>query len=226
MWNSFLAGKLDVAGLTSGLQGITDKVPQRHARSQKDRRSHRDRTGHHGGSGPGRKRHGPGPGAVELTFDHVSFMVVFLGLPLAIFLVFVISPFVQACYYAMTDWSGFSPNFNFVGFGNYTKLAQDDIFRRSVLQQHPAGDRRAAASTIVIALHARHRWSRSAAAASGGIRGLRNSGFYRVVSFFPYTVPAIVIGIIWAQIYDPQRTAERHPHRDRAGAVQVVRLAR
>ena len=37
----------------------------------------------------------------------------------------------------------------------------------------------------------------------GSIRGIRGSGFYRVVSFFPYTVPAIVIGLIWAQVYDP-----------------------
>ena len=33
-------------------------------------------------------------------------MLVFLGLPLAIFLVFVVSPFVQAFYYSLTDWSG------------------------------------------------------------------------------------------------------------------------
>jgi N-acetylglucosamine transport system permease protein len=37
----------------------------------------------------------------------------------------------------------------------------------------------------------------------GSIRGIGNSGFYRVVSFFPYTVPAIVIGLIWAQVFDP-----------------------
>ena len=35
------------------------------------------------------------------------------------------------------------------------------------------------------------------------VRGLRYSGFYRVISFFPYTVPAIIIGLIWAQMFDP-----------------------
>nr|WP_238345534.1 sugar ABC transporter permease [Actinopolymorpha cephalotaxi] len=40
---------------------------------------------------------------------------------------------------------------------------------------------------------------------TGTVRGLRNSNIYRVVSFFPYTIPGIVIGIIWAQIYDPAR---------------------
>jgi N-acetylglucosamine transport system permease protein len=38
---------------------------------------------------------------------------------------------------------------------------------------------------------------------SGNVRGLKGASFYRIVSFFPYTVPAIVIGIIWAQVYDP-----------------------
>ena len=37
----------------------------------------------------------------------------------------------------------------------------------------------------------------------GQLRGLRNSSFYRVVSFFPYVIPAIAIGLIWRQMYDP-----------------------
>jgi N-acetylglucosamine transport system permease protein len=37
----------------------------------------------------------------------------------------------------------------------------------------------------------------------GNVRGLRGSSFYRVISFFPYTVPAIIIGLIWARMYDP-----------------------
>ncbi len=39
--------------------------------------------------------------------------------------------------------------------------------------------------------------------ASGAVRGLRNSSFYRVISFFPYTIPAIITGLLWAQMYDP-----------------------
>ena len=68
----------------------------------------------------------------KLTFDKVSFMAVFLGLPLAIYLVFVISPFVQAVYYSMTSWSGFDNNMPFVGLDNYVKLFNDDIFMMSV----------------------------------------------------------------------------------------------
>lgn len=34
------------------------------------------------------------------SFDRISFFVVFLGVPLTIYLVFVISPFLQALYYS------------------------------------------------------------------------------------------------------------------------------
>src|SRR6266704_5577806 len=64
--------------------------------------------------------------------DRLSFMAVFLGLPLAIYLIFVIYPFGQALYYSMTDWSGFTPAYNFVGLDNFTKLFHDDIFMRAL----------------------------------------------------------------------------------------------
>ena len=37
----------------------------------------------------------------------------------------------------------------------------------------------------------------------GAARGIRNSNFYRVISFFPYTIPAIIIVILWSQMFDP-----------------------
>ncbi|MFC6706286.1 carbohydrate ABC transporter permease [Flexivirga alba] len=40
---------------------------------------------------------------------------------------------------------------------------------------------------------------------TGVARGLKGSNVYRIVSFFPYTIPAIVIGVIWSQVYDPSK---------------------
>ena len=58
---------------------------------------------------PGRGTRAPArPRRRKLTLDRVSFMLVFLGVPLAIYVIFVVSPFVQAVYYSMTDWSGFT----------------------------------------------------------------------------------------------------------------------
>ncbi|HET6826954.1 MAG TPA: sugar ABC transporter permease, partial [Amnibacterium sp.] len=38
----------------------------------------------------------------HLTFDKVSFAVVFLGVPLVLYVVLVLSPFVQAVVYSLT----------------------------------------------------------------------------------------------------------------------------
>ncbi|MDQ6753421.1 MAG: sugar ABC transporter permease [Actinomycetota bacterium] len=136
-----------------------------------------------------------------MTFDKVSFMVVFLGVPLAIYLIFVISPFAQAFYYSMTDWSGFTPNMNFIGVSNYQRLFSDDIFMKAV------GNNILLVIvlpivTIILSLVLATLVT-VGGSSKGQIKGLRNSGFYRVVSFFPYTIPAIAIGIMWGQIYDP-----------------------
>lgn len=137
----------------------------------------------------------------KLTFDYVSFMVVFLGLPLAIFVVFVISPFIQALYYSMTDWSGFTPTMNFTGFENYIKLFNDEIFMKAV------GNNILLAIvvpiiTIILSLILATMVT-VGGPSHGPVRGLKNSSFYRVVSFFPYVIPAIVIGLLWSQIYNP-----------------------
>ena len=135
------------------------------------------------------------------SWDRLSFMVVFLGLPVTIYVVFVIYPFGQALYYSMTDWSGFSPTYNFVGLDNFTKLFHDDTFMRSVRNNLELAIV-VPIVTIVLALVIATVVT-VGGPSKGSIRGVGGSGFYRVVSFFPFTVPAIVIGLIWAQVYDP-----------------------
>lgn len=137
----------------------------------------------------------------RMTFDKVSFLVVFLGVPLIVYLVFVVSPFVQAFYYSMTDWSGFTKSMNFTGLSNYGKLFSDDIFMKSMGNSILLG-LILPAVTIVLSLILATLVT-VGGSSRGQIKGLRYSSFYRVVSFFPYVIPAIIIGIMWGQIYDP-----------------------
>lgn len=137
----------------------------------------------------------------KLTFDYVSFMVVFLGLPVMLFLVFVIWPFGQAVYYALTDWSGFSADFNFIGLDNFSKLLDDELFKKAVRNNILLAIV-VPIVTISIAL-AFATMMTIGGSSQGQLRGIRNSSFYRVVSFFPYVIPAIVIGLIWSQIFGP-----------------------
>ncbi|PSS42663.1 sugar ABC transporter permease [Arthrobacter woluwensis] len=128
-------------------------------------------------------------------------MLVFLGVPLVIYGLFVVWPFLQAFFYSLTDWSGFSPKYNFVGLANYIKIFQDDLFLKALgnnillLIVVPL-------VTIVLSL-ALAVVVTVGGSSKGQVKGLKGSSFYRVVSFFPYTIPAIAIGIMWGQIYDP-----------------------
>ncbi|MDA4895076.1 MULTISPECIES: carbohydrate ABC transporter permease [unclassified Microbacterium] len=137
----------------------------------------------------------------KLTFDYVSFLLVFLGLPVAIFLIFVISPFIQAVYYSMTNWTGFSTEMDFVGVSNFVRLFQNETFLQAM------GNNALLAIvvpliTLTIALIFASMIT-VGGPSHGQVRGLKGSSFYRVVSFFPYVIPAIVIGILWSMIYLP-----------------------
>ena len=77
------------------------------------------------GAAPGRRRR-------KLTLDRALFMTVFLGLPVAVFVIFVVVPIGQALFYSLTDWTGFSPVMNFVGLDNYAKLLDDETFLKAL----------------------------------------------------------------------------------------------
>ena len=129
------------------------------------------------------------------------FVLVTLGLPFLFYAVFVLWPFVQAFIYSLTNWSGFSDTFDFVGLANYKALLHDDIFLKAVRNNLMLA-LVVPLVTIALAL-ALATMVTVGGSSTGAVRGLAHSSFYRVVSFFPYTIPAIVIGLIWSQMFDP-----------------------
>jgi ABC-type glycerol-3-phosphate transport system permease component len=135
------------------------------------------------------------------SFEMSAFALIFLGLPLAIYVIFVISPFVQAFYYSMTDWTGFSKKMNFVGLNNYLTLLQDPVFTKAVMNSIVLV--LVLPPLVIILSLTLATLVTVGGVTKGEVQGLKHSDLYRVISFFPYTVPAIVIGILWAQMYDP-----------------------
>jgi N-acetylglucosamine transport system permease protein len=133
--------------------------------------------------------------------DRVLLLLVFVGLPLTVYSVLVLWPFAQAAAYALTSWNGFTPEKPFVGLQNFVTLFHDDLFRKAVrntLVLVTVLPVVTLALAFVLALLVT-----VGGPTHGQVRGLRGASFYRVVSFFPYVVPAVVIGLIWAQVYDP-----------------------
>ena len=122
-------------------------------------------------------------------------------LPIVVLVLSLVAyPFCYALYLSMTQkYVGMPPVF--VGFDNYVKLFHDDIFLKAVRNNILLAIV-VPIVTIVLALTLATLVT-IGGSGTGTVRGLRNSGFYRIVSFFPYVIPAIVIGLIWAQVFTP-----------------------
>lgn len=135
------------------------------------------------------------------SVQRMVFFLVFLGLPLAVYLMFVVSPFVQSFYYSLTNWSGLSPSMEFIGLANYERIFADPVFWTS-LRNNLALLIVLPTVTILLAF-ALAVMVTIGGSTHGGVRGVRGAGFYRVVSFFPYAVPAVITGILFNFIYHP-----------------------
>jgi N-acetylglucosamine transport system permease protein len=133
------------------------------------------------------------------------FIAGFLVVPLALYAVFVISPFIQAFYYSMTNWTGVSPQFDFIGLQNFQNLLHDSLFLRAVrnnavlLVAMPA-------LVILLALFYAFLLNVAGRGSGAGVRGIRGAGFYKLVFFLPQVLSVPVIAVIWAVILDPTPT--------------------
>ena len=67
-----------------------------------------------------------------MRYGKYRFIASFLAVPLLLYIVFVVSPYLQAIYISMTDWRGLSPNRNFIGLANYVELLGDERFWRAM----------------------------------------------------------------------------------------------
>lgn len=135
------------------------------------------------------------------------FIVGFLAVPLAMYALFVIWPFIQSIYYSFTDWSGLSPEFRMVGFDNYSRMLDDEVFWKSlqhsltfavVLPLVTVG----LALFFAFMLNVGGRRRRGAAVA-----GVRGSSFYKIVYFFPQVLSIAIVALLFQFAYNPNSGA-------------------
>ncbi|MFJ2267546.1 carbohydrate ABC transporter permease [Streptomyces sp. NPDC087849] len=131
------------------------------------------------------------------------FVVGFLVVPLALYAVFVIWPFIQSIYYSFTDWTGLSPDFKMVGFDNYTRMLKDDIFWKS-LQHSVLLVLLLPLVTLGLALffafmlNVGGRRRKNAA-----VSGVRGSGFYKIAYFFPQVLSIVIVALLFQFAFNP-----------------------
>jgi N-acetylglucosamine transport system permease protein len=131
------------------------------------------------------------------------FIIGFLVAPLALYILFVVSPNIQAVLYSFTDWSGYSQTQNFIGVDNYVRLLHDSSFWTALgnngllLLVLPI-------VTITLGLVFAFMINLGGRRRGAVVRGLRGSRFYSAVYFFPYLLSVAIIAVLWQQAYNPQ----------------------
>ncbi|MFI9589435.1 carbohydrate ABC transporter permease [Nonomuraea sp. NPDC052265] len=123
-----------------------------------------------------------------------GFVAGFLALPVILYAVFVISPYVQAFQIALTDWRGVSANLNFVGLDNFRRMLGNDTFWQAV-RNHAVLLVTLPLVTIALALVFAYLLGDSA-----GTPGAR---IYRVIFFLPQVLAVAVVGVLFKAVYRP-----------------------
>ncbi|MER5464964.1 MULTISPECIES: sugar ABC transporter permease [unclassified Streptomyces] len=131
------------------------------------------------------------------------FIVGFLAAPLALYTIFVIWPFVQSIYYSFTDWTGLSPDFKMVGFDNYSRMLDDDVFWKS-LQHSLWFALLLPLVTIGLALFFAFMLNVGGRRRKGAaIAGVRGSSFYKIAYFFPQVLSIAIVALLFQFAYNP-----------------------
>lgn len=111
---------------------------------------------------------------------------------LVLYLVFMVWPFFQSIWFAMTDWNGATAYKTFVGVANFAELVRDSLFWKA-LRNNLIWVVVGTISPLVIGLGlALLMWSRP-----------KGFTLFRTVFFLPHILLTVVIGIIWSWIYSP-----------------------
>ncbi|MGZ0149703.1 carbohydrate ABC transporter permease [Kribbella sp. WER1] len=123
------------------------------------------------------------------------FVISLLVVPLAVYAVFVISPYVQAFPIAFTNWEGLSASYQYIGFSNFVTLFHDSVFwvalrhNLFLLVSLPI---------IIVTLSL---FFSAALNYRGGVPGSR---IYKVVYFFPGILSIAIVGVLWQFVFEPR----------------------
>ena len=131
------------------------------------------------------------------------FIIGFLAIPVALYAVLVISPFVQDFQISLTDWSGLTPEKHYIGLDNYQKIIHNNLFWKALWHNVLM---LLIVPVVTLGLGLFFAFMLNVGGrrkGSASVAGVRGAGFYKIVYFFPQVLSYTVIAILWQQIYNP-----------------------
>lgn len=113
---------------------------------------------------------------------------------LAIYTIFFALPTVQAVQYAVTDWDGFSTEFNQVGMKNFTQIATngDSLFTNAL-----ANNLKFLLTVVILQTVV------SLFLALMLLRNTKTTVFLRALYFVPAILSSVSVAFVWRFMYDP-----------------------
>jgi raffinose/stachyose/melibiose transport system permease protein len=137
-------------------------------------------------------------------------IALFLLPALALYVVLVIAPIVQAIYYSGFRWNGLAPLTDFVALDNFKRAFQDPVFTGAL--RHNA---------IIIALSLVVQLPFAIGVALLLNQRLRARALLRVLFFAPFVLSEVITGVIWLLMLQPDGLADQSL--DKAGLDFLVR---
>ncbi|MFD7256626.1 carbohydrate ABC transporter permease [Streptomyces sp. NPDC059874] len=116
----------------------------------------------------------------------------FLVPALVLFLVFVLAPIAVAVYTGFFKWGGTGPMDDFVGFGNYAKLFDDQVF---------LGDLEHGLYLIALSITVQLPFALFTAVLLN--QRMRGRAVYRMLFFAPYILSEVVTAVLFTMIFLP-----------------------
>ena len=139
--------------------------------------------------------------APALQQGKYTFVVLFLVLPIGLYGLFVVSPYLQAIYISLTDWTGLTASQTFIGFDNYVRLWHDEQFWVA-LRNNGILLLVVPAVTVLLGLFFASMLN-VGRRGRNGITGVRGSGVYKIVYFFPQVLSIAIVGVLFKYVFAP-----------------------
>lgn len=135
---------------------------------------------------------GPRPKGSRANRPHPALFL--FPLPaLVLYVVFFAIPTVEAVRYAVTDWDGFSADYQDVGVSNFATIATaDDLFRNALFNNVKF-------MLVVVVFQTLF----SLVLAVFLVKNSRSSVLLRSLYFFPTILSSVSVAFIWKFVYDP-----------------------
>jgi len=138
-------------------------------------------------TGRGPRRWGRGDRRVPLS------LYLFPLPALVLYVIFFVLPTLQAVQYAITDWDGFSPDFQVVGAENFTNIVTNDTLFRTALTNNLK-------FMLVVVIF---QTFFALLLALFLVKNTRSSVLLRALFFFPTILSSVSVAFIWKFVYDP-----------------------